>query len=98
MNFRKYSFGYLFKDCKTNRELLRLIVFIKNKPIGANFAEKKKFHKEFEENKLLRASQIKNYLQKSIKCKCGKPALIQANDPYDIELDIKPFSVLYSCE
>lgn len=98
MNTSKYEYGSLFKDCVVNRELLRLTVFIKNKKVGETFEEKKKFHREFENNKLYLAKQIKTYFEKSIKCKCGKPATIQAKSPFDLELGIKPAELFYSCK
>ena len=98
MNTSKYEYGYLFKDCIVNRELLPSIPFIKNKKIGNTFEEKQKYRQEFEAHKVNYARQIKIYFEKSIKCRCGKPSTIQAESPFDIELGIKPVELFYSCK
>ena len=98
MNTSKYEYGSLFKDCVVNRELFPTIPFVKNKNIGLTFKEKQKFHREFEAHKLNHAKQIKIYFEKSIKCRCRKPATIQAESPFDLELGINPVELFYSCK
>lgn len=68
-----------------NDEFLPKIPFIRTKKIFESFLDKKKYHQEFEANKLKRAAEVKEYLEKSIKCKCGRPARIKVEDPYDVE-------------
>ena len=72
-----------WKSC--NDEFLPKIPFIRTKKVFESFLDKKKYHQEFEADKLRRAEEVKEYLKNSIKCKCGKPARIIALDPYDIE-------------
>ena len=68
-----------------NDDLLPKTPFIRNKKFFESFKDKKKYHQEFEANKLQRAKEVKEYLEKSIKCKCGKPARVMVKDPYDVE-------------
>ena len=63
-----------------NDHLLPKTPFIRNKKVFESFKDKKKYHQEFEANKLQRAKEVKEYLEKSIKCKCGKPARIAVDD------------------
>ncbi len=87
-----------------NDEFLPKTPFIRTKKVFESFLDKKKYHQEFEANKLKRAAEVKEYLEKSIKCKCGRPARIKVPDPYDLESrtwlnpeDVK-ISFHYSCK
>lgn len=68
-----------------NDEVLPKTPFVRTKKVFESFLDKKKYHREFEANKLKRAAEVKEYLEKSIKCKCGRAARIMVPDPYDIE-------------
>lgn len=74
---------YTINSC--NDELLPKTSFIRKKKIFDSFIDKKNYHQEFELNKLAHNAEVKNYLEKSIKCNCGKPARLMVDNLFDVE-------------